>query len=95
MEASLLCFPSVFLSVFCVILLLSYNNYCSCATIGSKTRAKKSSEKKKKLITIEIKEIIDKHEKGTRVVDLPNNNDNSPPPQLHRLLCTQIIPFLR
>ena len=36
--------------------------------------------KKKKLITVEIKkEIIGKHEKGTRVVDLPNNNNPSHP----------------
>ena len=47
--------------------------------MSPKTSAKKSS-KKKKLITVEIrKEIIGKHEKGTRVVDLPNNN-NPPPP---------------
>ena len=50
-----------------------------------KTSAKKSSEKKKKLITIEIKkEILDKHEKGT-----------PPLSPLHRLPRAQIIPFLR
>ena len=52
--------------------------------MGPKTSAKKSSEKKKKRITIEIKkEIIDKHEKGT------------PPPPFHRLYRTQIMPSLR
>ena len=62
--------------------------------MGPKISAKKSSKKKKKLITIEIKkEIIEKHEKGTRVVDLPNNNNN--PPLLHHLPHTQIIPSLR
>ena len=61
--------------------------------MGPKISAKKSSEKKKKLITIEIKkEIIDKHEKGTYIVDLPNNNN--PPPPLHRLPRVQIIPSL-
>ena len=41
-----------------------------------KNFAKKSSQKK--LITIEIKkEIIDKHEKGTRVVDLAHQYDRS------------------
>ena len=61
--------------------------------MGPKTNAKKSSEKKK-LITIEIKkEIIDKHEKGTHIVDLLNNNN--PPPLLHRLSRAQIIPSLK
>ena len=95
-EASLLCFSGVFLIDLCVFLLLSYNNYCSYVTMDPKTSAKKSSEKKNKLITIEIKKkIIDKHEKGTRVVDLPNNSNPPPPPSLHRLPCTQIIPSLR
>ena len=50
-----------------------------------KTSVKRSFEKKKKLITTEIKkEIIDKHEKGT-----------PPPPLLHRLPRAQIIPSLR
>ena len=63
--------------------------------MGSKISTKKSAEKKKKLITIEIKkEIIDKHEKGTRVVDLSNKNNPSPPP-LHRLPRAQIIPSIR
>ena len=65
--------------------------------MGPKTSANKYSEKKKRLITIEIKkEIIDKHEKGTRVVDLPNNNNPPPPPPLlHHLPCAKIIPSLR
>ena len=86
MEASLLCFPSVFLIVLCVFLLLFYNNYCSCVTMGPKTSTKKSSEKEKKLITVEIKkEIIDKHEKGTHVVNLPNNNNPPPPSSFSRI----------
>ena len=49
--------------------------------MGPKTSAKKSSEKKKTIITIVIKkEIIDKHAKGTRIVNLPNNNNIPPPP---------------
>ena len=65
-EASLLCFPSVFLLVLCVFLLLFHIYYCSCVTMGPKISAKKSYEKRKKLITIEIrKKILDKHEKGT------------------------------
>ena len=63
--------------------------------MGPKINAKKSSERKKKLITIEMKvKIVDEQEKGTRVVDLPNNN-NPPPPPLHCLPRTQIIPSLR
>ena len=62
--------------------------------MGSKTSAKKSSEKKKKLITVEIKkEIIGKDEKGTCVVDLPNNINLLP--LLHHLPRAQIIPSSR
>ena len=49
--------------------------------MSSKTSAKNCSEKKKKLLMVEIKQkIIGKHEKGTHVVDLPNNNNPPPPP---------------
>ena len=60
--------------------------------MGPKISAKKSFEKKNLIIEIK-KEIIDKHEKGTRVVDLPNNND--PPLLLHHLSHAQIIPSLK
>ena len=64
--------------------------------MGPKTSANKNSEKKKRLIKIEIKkEIIDKHKKETRVVDLPNNNNPPPPPPLHHLPRAKIIPSLR
>ena len=50
-----------------------------------KTSAKKSFDKNKKLITIEIKkEFIDKHEKG-----IP------PPPPLHRLPRAQIFKVIK